>query len=166
MPWSGRPLPRRRPKRRTGLWVALALGVAVLGVGAGAIGALLVPGSRPAAQQPGAGTSGTPNPAAATTAGGAVAPAAVRVVDLMNRAGCRGGVIGTQLYSTETGRCNLPGGAEVTLATFTSDQLRDQWVTTAKEYGGSFARGPGWAAMASSPSAAATVASKLGGQRA
>jgi len=167
MPWSHRPVPPQSPKRRTGLLIAIAAGVAVLAGAAGVAGALLAPSSPPAAQQPAAGTSGTPGPLTPTTAAteaAAVAPADVRVTALMSQAGCPGKIVGTQLYARETGRCTL-GRTEVTVATFTDDQLRDQWVSAAKQYGGTFVVGDRWAAMADSPDAARVLADKLDGRR-
>jgi hypothetical protein len=81
----------------------------------------------------------------------------------MKRAGCKGKVIGTQLYSRETGRCNMPGGGEVTFAVFDTADLRDQWVAVGKSFGGNYAQGADWAAAADSPDDAAAWAAKLNG---
>lgn len=104
-------------------------------------------------------------PATRAPAGTPATVAELRVTDLMRRAGCDGQVIGTQLYSKETGRCTL-AGAEVTIAVFDTDALRDQWVDFARQYGGNLVTGAGWAAGAGNPDAAVAVARRLGGQRA
>lgn len=88
----------------------------------------------------------------------------IEVTDLMNKAGCKSAkVIGTQLYSKETGRCMI-GSTEVTWAIFDTDKLRDEWITFGKQYGGNYVAGAGWAAAADSRSAAKAVAGKLGGK--
>jgi hypothetical protein len=112
----------------------------------------------------------TPPPAAAAASPSAtVAPspsavAKLRVTDLMVKAGCATpAVIGTQLYSYETGRCTIGKDSEITVAVFDTDALRDQWVTAGRSFGGNLVVGPGWALAAGSPDVAATVAGKLGG---
>jgi len=90
-------------------------------------------------------------------------PARVRVADLMAKAGCKGKVIGTQLYTYETGRCDL-GGTEVTIGVFDTQQLRDQWADGVKNLGGTMVVGTGWAAWVMKPDAATTLASALDGQ--
>lgn len=85
-----------------------------------------------------------------------------RVAALMTRAGCDGAVIGTQLYSRETGRCAL-GAATVTIAVFDTDELRDQWINYGRQYGGTFVRGPRWAAGLDAPDQAGDLAQLLGG---
>jgi len=99
------------------------------------------------------------DPRATQVAGHASAP---RVSDLMHRAGCSGGVIGAQLYSRETGRCTYRG-VTVTVAAFETNALRDQWVTAARQFGGTFVRGQLWAAMVGGPDQARALASALGG---
>lgn len=112
------------------------------------------------------GRDPAPPPAAASTPAPTTPPAApeLRIADLIDRLGCDGGVIETQLYSKETGRCKL-GAAEITIATFGGDALRDQWLDFGRQIGGNYVSGPGWAAAASTPDAATTVADKLGGSR-
>lgn len=56
------------------------------------------------------------------------------VSDLMAAAGCDGGPIEPQLYTTETGRC-LIGGEEVDVATFTTSDARDSWTEAANAVG-------------------------------
>lgn len=97
---------------------------------------------------------------AATPAAPAAPPG---VAALITKLGCKGGPIGTQLYSRETGRCML-GNAEITIATFTTNALRDQWVDFGSQYGGTFVIGDRWAAGAETPGAAAATADKLGGK--
>lgn len=86
-----------------------------------------------------------------------------RVADLMRRAGCAGSVIGQQLYSRETGRCTYRG-VQVTMAVFETNELRDQWVSAARQFGGTFARGQLWAAMVGGPDQARALATALDGQ--
>jgi hypothetical protein len=88
----------------------------------------------------------------------------VRVAALMKTAGCKGKVIGTQMYSRETGRCNLASGGEVTIATFDTTKLRDEWVKFGADFGGNFATGKDWAAWCANLDDAETVAKKLAGK--
>jgi hypothetical protein len=81
----------------------------------------------------------------------------------MAQAACGGGVIGTQLYSYETGRCQF-GGEEVTIAVFETADLRDQWIAASRTFGGHFVAGPGWAAGTNKPDAARVLANVLHGQ--
>lgn len=78
------------------------------------------------------------------------AAAAPRVVALMSAAHCTGKVIGTQLYTVETGRCTMPGG-EVTVAAFSTNTLRDQWLKAGAAFGGTPVHGDRWAAIADGP---------------
>lgn len=146
---------QRRPR------TSAVLAFAVLAVAALAVGAYIVTrqttiDSTPTGPGVGLGAASA-TPAAPTTA------ARVRVADLMARAGCNGQVIGTQLYSYETGRCDVVG-TSVTIAVFDTDQLRDQWVEAGRQFGGTFVVGTGWAAGLENPDAAAGVASKLQGR--
>jgi hypothetical protein len=96
--------------------------------------------------------------------GSPTSPARLRVADLMNRAGCKGSVIGTQLYSYETGRCDL-GGAQTTIAVFDTDALRDKWIKAGKDMGlgGTIVAGSGWAAWVLGVDGADKLAATLGG---
>ncbi|WP_203911279.1 hypothetical protein [Rhizocola hellebori] len=89
--------------------------------------------------------------------------ARLHVADLMAKAGCKGTIIGTQLYSFETGRCTL-SGVEVTIAAFDTATLRDDWVKAAKQFGGSYVTGQGWAARVEQADTAETLARLLGGK--
>lgn len=143
--------------------VALALGVAVLVAGAGALAYALTRDTvQDIATPPPAATSSTA-PAGQGAAGPAPAER-LRVVDLMTRAGCPGNVIDTQLYSYETGRCQHPAGGEVTVAVFDTDALRDQWVEVGRGFGGTIVVGDGWAAGVDRPDAAEQLATALGGR--
>lgn len=82
----------------------------------------------------------------------------------MKKAKCDGKVIGTQLYSYETGRCDLADGGEITVAVFESNKLRDEWVKAGKEFGGNYVTGPLWAAVADSPAGGEVFATANGGQ--
>jgi hypothetical protein len=82
----------------------------------------------------------------------------------MKKAGCKGKVIGTQMYSRETGRCNLASGGEITIATFNTKKLRDEWVKFGADFGGNFAIGAEWAAWAQNMDDAQAVADKLAGR--
>jgi hypothetical protein len=118
------------------------------------------------------GACSSDDPPATPSAGGAAAssaapkPAAakLRVAELLKKTGCKGKVIGTQMYSRETGRCTMPAGGEVTFALFDTNALRDQWVDFGKQYGGNYVVGAGWAAAADDPDDAATWAKKLSGK--
>lgn len=105
----------------------------------------------------------------ATAAPATAAPKAdgpPRVADLMKQLGCaNAAVIGTQLYSRETGRCTAAGGS-ITIASFESTRLRDQWVAAGKQFGGSIVVGDGWALFAEGPDDADAAAAKLGGVKA
>jgi len=84
---------------------------------------------------------------------------------LMTDAGCaKAEIIGTQLYSKETGRCTIGKDDSVTFAVFASDQLRDEWVKFGASFGGNFAAGSGWAVYTTSPDVAQAVAVALGGK--
>lgn len=63
---------------------------------------------------------------------------------LMDSAGCEGEIIPPQLFSHETGRCELDGH-EVTVATFASNEQRDHWVEIAQEVGSTVVVGDRWA---------------------
>lgn len=108
-------------------------------------------------------TAGGDSPEAAASPVTATAAERLSVADLMDRAGCVGDVIGTQLYSYETGRCDL-GGSEVTIAAFDTAELRDQWVEFGRDFGGTFVLGDGWAAFVEHPAAADALAGVLGGE--
>lgn len=101
-------------------------------------------------------------PAAAPASAPATKSTPPRVAALMAAAGCQGSVIGTQLYSRETGRCTI-GANEITIAAFTDHTLRDQWVDASRQLGGSLITGDGWAAWCTSPDTATTVATRLRG---
>jgi hypothetical protein len=116
------------------------------------------------------GCSGTDKPITASTTQAAApaaaktkAPTRLRVAALMTKASCDGKVIGTQLYSYETGRCDLHG-TTVTIAVFDSDRNRDAWTDAAHQFGGTAVTGPGWAASVEKPDAADTLAKALGGR--
>ncbi|ONH54594.1 hypothetical protein CcI49_29965 [Frankia sp. CcI49] len=84
---------------------------------------------------------------AGAAAGGAAQQAAAgppSAVDLMTRAGCQGGIIEPQLYSREVGRCTL-NGAELDVATFDSNELRDQWAQFARDLGTTVQLADRWA---------------------
>lgn len=83
----------------------------------------------------------------------------------MTKAGCpTPKVIGTQLYSYETGRCTIGKDDEITVAVFDTNQMREEWIKFAKQFGGNYVIGPGWGAVsAGSPDIAKDVATKLGG---
>lgn len=105
----------------------------------------------------------TLDPAEPTPAPEVETPEPARVADLMAKIGCDGEVIGTQLFSRETGRCYL-GKREITIAAFDSNSLRDQWVGMGVDFGGNFAVGDLWAAWTETPDLAQHVATKLGGK--
>jgi hypothetical protein len=90
-------------------------------------------------------------------------PDRLHVTDLMKKANCVGGVIGTQLHSYETGRCRL-AGIEVTIAVFETGEQRDQWLASARQFDGTLVAGVGWAAGMNRPDAAPLLVSALGGQ--
>jgi hypothetical protein len=98
--------------------------------------------------------------AAATTNS---SPERLRVTVLMAKANCVGGIIGTQLYSYETGRCVL-AGVQVTIAVFETGELRDQWLASARQFNGTLVAGVGWAAGMQKPDPAPQLAAALGGQ--
>lgn len=102
-------------------------------------------------------------PAAETPAPEPPAAEPPRVADLIAQLGCDGGPIETQLYARETGRCQLDGG-EVTIATFDTPDLRDEWTGFVRDLGGNLVAGDSWAAWVGSPDTAATVAETLGGE--
>jgi hypothetical protein len=109
-------------------------------------------------------TAGATQPATIPTAtagkvGNAPAP---RVGELMSKAGCKGGLIGTQLYSRETGRCQYRG-TEVTIAAFESNELRDRWVEFGRQFGATMVTGERWAAGVGGPDQAKALAVALGG---
>jgi hypothetical protein len=133
-----------------GPWLFLAC-VALVAIAAGVASYLML--------RPSSGSTGA-SPSSVAAIGHSDPPP--RVAEMMTRAGCTGKVIGTQLFARETGRCTLDG-AEVTLATFTSDVLRNQWVTAAKSYGGTFVTGHLWAAMCDRPDQAPMLVDRLGG---
>ncbi|HEX7038672.1 MAG TPA: hypothetical protein VF202_01005 [Trueperaceae bacterium] len=151
---------RRRRRRRNLLLVAA--GVLAAASAAVVVLALASGGDEPA-RNTSAGQTTSTAPAQSPTPE-AAKPAELRVADLMQQLGCDGEVIGTQLYSRETGRCML-GKHELTVAVFESDQLRDQWTDAARQFGGNIAVGNGWAVWAESPDGAAAAAKKLNGQR-
>ena len=132
--------------------------------------AVLVAGFLLAASISGCSASGpaeagstTPPTATAPATTAAAAPTKLRVADLMAQAVCVGGVIGTQQYSYETGRCQF-GGDEVTIAVFDTNDLRDQWIAASRTFGGNFVAGPGWAAGMNKPDAARVLANVLHGR--
>jgi hypothetical protein len=136
------------------------LAVAGLAVSAGMVAYLLM---RDAGAAP-ATMGALPSASLAPSSDPAVGPARFSVTELMADAGCTGAVIGTQMFSYETGRCMLDGG-EVTIAAFDSNDLRDQWIESASQYGGTFVRGERWAAMVDRPGTADTLAERLEGRR-
>ncbi len=98
--------------------------------------------------------------AAATTN---ASPERLRVTVLMEKAKCVGGVIGTQLYSYETGRCEI-AGVKVIIAVFETGELRDQWLASARQFSGTLVAGVGWAAAMDKPDPAPQLAAALSGQ--
>jgi hypothetical protein len=138
-PFAGRPRQRRVP--------AAALFLIAIVIVAGAVygGYALATGN------------GSP---AATTA---ASPERLHVTALMAKANCVGGVVGTQLYSYETGRCRL-AGVEVTIAVFETGELRDQWLASARQFSGTLVAGVSWAAGMDKPDAAPMLAAALDGR--
>lgn len=119
------------------------------------------PASPTGGQTATAAAAASPSPEAAKAA----AAPALRVSDLMKTLGCKGAaVIGTQMYSKETGRCTGSAGS-ITVAVFASDDLRDQWVSFGSQFGGNVVVGEGWALHAEGPDDAAAAATKLGGRQ-
>ncbi len=108
-------------------------------------------------------TPSTSTPGDAAVGAAPTKPPRIRVADLMAKANCVGKVIGTQLYTYETGRCDL-AGTEVTIGVFDSQQLRDQWASGVKDLGGTMVVGTGWAAWVMKPDTATTLATALGGR--
>ena len=90
-------------------------------------------------------------------------PERLHVTDLMAKANCVGGVIGTQLHSYETGRCRL-AGVEVTIAVFETGELRDQWLASARQFSNTLVAGVGWAAGMDKPDAAPILVAMLDGR--
>ncbi|MDM4721144.1 hypothetical protein QTQ03_16625 [Micromonospora sp. WMMA1363] len=129
----------------TGIAMVIAVGGSLMGCGIGA-------------DDPGTPTADVVE----TSSSPEASPERLRVAALMDRAGCDGSVIGTQLYSYETGRCDL-GGSTVTIAVFESEQQRDEWVRVGGEFGGTVVVGGGWAAFAEHPEAADALAGSLSG---
>jgi hypothetical protein len=141
--------------------VPFILAVAGLAVSAGMVAYLLM---RDAGAKPTATVGALPSASPVPSSDPAVGPARFSVTKLMADAGCTGAVIGTQMFSYETGRCDLDGG-EVTIAAFDSNDLRNQWTESASAYGGTFVQGDRWAAMVGSPAVARTLAERLEGRR-
>jgi hypothetical protein len=141
--------------------VPFILAVVGLAVSAGMVAYLLM---RDAGAKPTATVGALPSASPTPSSDPAVGPARFSVTELMADAGCTGAVIGTQMFSYETGRCMLDGG-EVTIAAFDSNDLRDQWIESASQYGGTFVRGERWAAMVDRPGTADTLAERLEGRR-
>lgn len=138
----------------------VAIAVVIVAVGAGIAAYAVASGGneQPAARA--SATSSPTNPPVEVTA-----PARPpRVAELMTRAGCRGSVIGTQLYSRETGRCMFHGH-EVTIAAFATNVLRDQWVDFGRQLGAVMVEGELWAAAVDGPDQALQLADVLGGRR-
>jgi hypothetical protein len=90
-------------------------------------------------------------------------PERLRVTELMAKANCVGGLIGTQLYSYETGRCRL-NGVEVTIAVFENGEMRDQWLASARQFSNTLVAGVSWAAGMDRPDAAPILAAALDGR--
>lgn len=126
-------------------------------------GALLISGAGACSKQETPATAAPVDAAASPTLAPAPSTVRLRVTDLMTKAGCKGAVIGTQLYSTETGRCTL-SGTEVTIGVFDTAALRDEWVKAAKQFGGSYVTGEGWAARLDKADGVDTLAQLLGGK--
>jgi hypothetical protein len=70
--------------------------------------------------------------------------AEVSVTELMQEAGCQGDLIEPQLYTNEVGRCTL-GGHELDVATFDTNDLRDEWVAFVEDLGAHVETGDRWA---------------------
>ena len=79
----------------------------------------------------------------------------------MAKAECDGKVVNTALLVRD--RRVPPAGARVIIAVFESGELRDQWLTTARQFMETFVAGVGWAAAMDKPSAAPLLAVALGG---
>lgn len=145
-------------KRKATLGIAAVLVVALLSSGCGGdepSGLIGVQGPTTAAAAP--STESSPSASAAA--------AEMRVTDLMKKLGCGNAkVIGTQLYSKETGRCTGSAG-DVTVAVFETEQLRDEWVKAGSQFGGNVVVGDGWAVFAEGPDDADAAAEKLGGSK-
>lgn len=147
--------PRRRPRMSGRVRMTLfAVALVPVLVGAGITAYALT--------RQAVGPADGKDPAAAVVAAG---PIRLRVTDLMRSAGCRGAIIGTQLYSYETGRCKV-GSAEITIAVFDTPNLRDRWLVVARSFGGNPVVGDGWAAIAETPETAGILVAKLNGRHA
>lgn len=112
-------------------------------------------------------SSPSPSPAVSAIQSPVVAsptPQRLRVLPLLKKAGCKSPkVIGTQLYSYETGECKV-GRYELAIAVFDNDKLRDEWVKFGKNYGGNYAIGEGWAVYSDSVDVLEDAAKRLGGK--
>lgn len=139
------------PRRTAG---AAVLAATLIGIG---LATIVIVALRP----PTAGQAAPTGPSAAQVVLGVEDPP--RVADLMTKAGCDGALIGTQLYSRETGRCTYQG-ATVTIAAFDNDELRDRWLEFGRQYGGTFVVGRNWAAGLDKPDPAAPLAAALAGR--
>lgn len=70
--------------------------------------------------------------------------AEVTVTELMQEAGCQGDLIEPQLYTNEVGRCTLDGH-ELDVATFDTNDLRDEWAAFVDDLGAHVETGDRWA---------------------
>lgn len=87
---------------------------------------------------------------------------AVTAGQLAARAGCTHWVesIPAGLYTQTEGGCVLPGGGQLTLATFGDAAAQKDWMDAEAELGGYIVQGSGWAANAATAADARTVVAK------
>lgn len=87
-----------------------------------------------ACSSPSSETAGGTTASAGAQAGAQPPAGPPSAADLMTSTGCTGGLIEPQLYTREVGRCML-NGTELDVATFDSNEQRDQWAAFARDMG-------------------------------
>lgn len=88
-----------------------------------------------------AGCSSTATPAPTTTT---APPGNLTVQQVATQVGCGATAPAeTQIYTLDAATCYL-GDKTLYIYTFSSDKLRDQWLTVARSFGGQYQVGAGW----------------------
>jgi hypothetical protein len=104
------------------------------------------------------------SPAVTATRHPYAADGQLRAVDIMAELECDGEVIGTQLYTRETGRCML-ADVSVVIAVFDSAAMRDRWLAVTGRFDGYLVAGDVWAVETGDRVTADAIAARLDGRR-
>ena len=97
--------------------------------------------------------------------GGRSFDTAKQLVDALAAKGitCTGFSLGEELYTRSNATCSLSEDLSLDVATFASGENRDNWINTAKNFGGVFVVGANWAVSVNDPDTAKRIRGAIGG---